>query len=402
MVGRPRRRRSGRCSAPDALEPPFVGRADELRFLKEQFHATGRERRTRLVSLVGQAGIGKSRLAWELEKYLDGVVETVFWHRGRSPSYGEGVTFWALGEMIRRRAGLAEGADEETTRVAVAAMIGLHIADETERSWIEPCLLVLLGIGESPSGGRTELFAAWRTFFERLAESGTVAFVVEDLQWSDDGLLDFLEHLLDRGRSSPIFVLTLARPELLERRSGWGTDRRGAISMRLEPLTEAAMRELLDGMAPTLPKAVIERILERADGLPLYAVETIRMLVATGHLIQDGGRVVVTGTGLDAGDMSALQVPPTLHALVAARLDALSAPDRLVLQDAAVLGQTFSRRGTRFDVRGDCGVTRAAPGPARASRDPDDRVGPPRTDARPACLRPSAGSRGRLRDLVEA
>ena len=106
----------GGARRPDALEPPFVGRTDELRFLKEQFHAVGRERRARLVSLVGQAGIGKSRLAWELEKYLDGVVEQVWWHRGRSPSYGEGVTFWALGEMIRRRAGLAEGDDEETTR----------------------------------------------------------------------------------------------------------------------------------------------------------------------------------------------------------------------------------------------------------------------------------------------
>ena len=143
-----------------------------------------------------------------------------------------------------------------------------------------------------PPAAGTELFAAWRTFFERLAETGTVAFVVEDLQWSDDGLLDFLEHLLDWGRSSPIFVLTLARPELLERRPGWGTDRRGAMAMRLDPLTDAAMRELLDGIAPDLPAKVVARILERADGLPLYAVETIRMMVATGRLAQEGGRVV--------------------------------------------------------------------------------------------------------------
>ena len=289
MAGRAGRTPSSRRSS---------GATDELRFLKEQFHATGREQRARLVSLVGQAGIGKSRLAWELEKYLDGVVEQVWWHRGRSPSYGEGVTFWALGEMIRRRAGLAEGDDEEATRAAVAAMVEQHITDETERAWIEPRMLVLLGIGDTPAGGRTELFAAWRTFFERLAETGTVAFVVEDLQWSDDGLLDFLEHLLDWGRSSPIFVLTLARPELLERRPGWGTDRRGAISMRLDPLTDAAMRELLEGMAPEPPGQVVARILERADGLPLYAVETIRMLVATGRLAQEGGRVVMAGGAL--------------------------------------------------------------------------------------------------------
>ena len=332
----------GGARRPDALEPPFVGRTDELRFLKEQFHAVGRERRGRLVSLVGQAGIGKSRLAWELEKYLDGVVEQVWWHRGRSPSYGEGVTFWALGEMIRRRAGLAEGEDEDTTRRAVSAMLQLHLADETERAWIEPRILMLLGIGETSAGGRSELFAAWRTFFERLAETGTVAFVVEDLQWSDDGLLDFLEHLLDWARTSPIFVLTLARPELLERRPGWGTDRRGAISMRLDPLTDAAMRELLDGMVPGLPEAVVDKILERADGLPLYAVETVRMLIASGRLTQEGGRLIAAETPLSAADMGALEVPPTLHALVAARLDRLAATDRSILQDAAVLGQTFS------------------------------------------------------------
>jgi class 3 adenylate cyclase/tetratricopeptide (TPR) repeat protein len=331
----------GGARRPEAIEPPFVGRAEELRFLKEQFHATGREGRARLVSLVGQAGIGKSRLAWELEKYLDGVVEQVWWHRGRAPSFGENVTFWALSEMFRRRAGLAEGDDAETTRRAVAAMLRQHVPDEGERAWIEPRILVLLGIEEAPQGGSAELFAAWRTFFERLAGTGTVALVVEDLQWSDDGLLDFLEHLLDWGRSSPIFVLTLGRPELLERRPGWGTDRRGATAMRLDPLPHAAMRELLDGLAPGLPERVVARILDRADGIPLYAVETIRMLVARGQLVERDGHFepATDGGGLDLRE---LEVPPTLHALVAARLDALPASDRSLLQDAAVLGQSFT------------------------------------------------------------
>jgi tetratricopeptide (TPR) repeat protein len=320
----------------EALEPPFVGRADELRFLKEQFHATGREGRARLISLVGQAGIGKSRLAWELEKYLDGVVETVFWHRGRAPSYGEGVTFWALSEMIRRRAGLVEGDDSETTRAAIASMVSQHVPDTAERAWIEPRLNTLLGAGEAVTGGHEELFAAWRTFFERLAGEGTVALVIEDLQWSDDGLLDFLEHVLDWARSSPIFVLTLARPELLERRPGWGANRRGAISMRLEPLPNEAIRELLAGIAPNLPEPVVNRVVGRADGIPLYAVETVRMLIASGRLIaRDGGLVV-------DGEIAELDVPPTLHALVAARLDGLSAADRALLEDAAVLGQSFT------------------------------------------------------------
>ena len=317
-------------------EPPFVGRTEELRFLKEQFHSVAREQHARLVSLVGQAGIGKSRIAWELEKYLDGVIDTVLWHRGRAPSYGEGVTFWALGEMIRRRAGLAEGDDEATTRTGITTMLEAYVRDEDERSWIEPRLLALLGLGDHTSGGHEELFAAWRTFFERLAEHGTVALVVEDLQWSDDGMLDFLEHLLDWARSSAILVLTLSRPEVLERRPGWGTDRRGAISMRLEPLSDAAMRELLAGIAPGLSGTHVERVLRRADGIPLYAVETVRMLLGSGRLVErDGGLVVV-------GEIDNLDIPPTLHALVAARLDRLPPADRSLLQVASVLGQSFT------------------------------------------------------------
>ncbi len=337
----------------DGLESPFVGRADELRLLKEQFHATSREHRARLASLVGQAGIGKSRLAWELEKYLDGVVEVVRWHRGRSPAYGEGVTFWALGEMIRRRAGLAEGDDAPTTRAAVVAMLAEYVPDADERRWIEPRMLALLGLEETPSGGRDELFAAWRTFFECLAAAGTVVLVFEDIQWADDGLLDFVEHLLDWGRSHPIFVVTLARPELLDRRPGWGTDRRGAVAMRLDPLSEPAMRELLEGLVPGMPGPILERILTRADGIPLYAVETIRMLVADGRLEPADGAWRPTG---DLGD---LEVPATLHALVAARLDALGPDDRQLIQVAAVLGQSFTLAALAA-VTGDDGPALAA------------------------------------------
>src|SRR3954454_8549796 len=332
--------------AADALEAPFVGRADELRLLKETYHATGRERRARLVSLVGQAGIGKSRLALELETYLDGLVETVRWHRGRSPAYGEGVTFWALGEMVRRRAHLSEGDDEPTTRAAIARMVAEHVPDEAERRWIEPRLLALLGIAEAPTGGREELFAAWRTFFERLAAGATVGLVFEDIHWADDGLLDFIEHLLDWSRDQPIFVITLARPELLERRPGWGTDRRGAIAVRLEPLADGAMRELLEGLVPGLPDDAIREILARANGVPLYAVETVRMLVADGRLApgDDGAYRPVRALG-------PLAIPTTLHALVAARLDTLPAEARTLLQVASVLGQTFNE-STLADVMG--------------------------------------------------
>ncbi|MEO6577432.1 MAG: adenylate/guanylate cyclase domain-containing protein [Candidatus Limnocylindria bacterium] len=322
----------------DILEAPFVGRDDELRLLKELFHATGREGRTRLVSVMGPAGIGKSRLGWEFFKYIDGVLEPVWWHTGRSPSYGEGITFWALGEMVRRRAGLAADDDEATTRTRIAETVAEHITDEGERRWIEPALLALLGIG-TEIGGSEQLFSAWRTFFERMAETGTVALVFEDLHWADSGTLEFIEHLLEWLRTSPIFIVTLARPELLERRPNWGAGKRNFTSLYLEPLAEGAMGELLSGLVPGLSQAAIRAIVARADGIPLYAVETVRTLIAEGRLSLEGERYV------PSGDLATFAVPETLHALIAARLDGLPAEDRTLLTHAAVLGQSFTPQG---------------------------------------------------------
>src|SRR6187402_3908145 len=174
----------------DQLEAPFLGRDGEFGLLKDLFHATGRERRTRIVSIVGVAGSGKSRLVWELSKYLDGVVESVLWHTGRSPAYGEGITFWALGEMVRTRAGLAETDDEPTTRAKVAEVVERWVPDDSERRWIESALLALLGVDTATQMAREELFSAWRTFFERIAAEGTVALIFEDLHWADPGTLD--------------------------------------------------------------------------------------------------------------------------------------------------------------------------------------------------------------------
>jgi len=320
----------------EGLEAPFVGRDEELALLKDLFHATTREGRARLVSITGQAGIGKSRLAWEFEKYIDGLVETVRWHQGRSPSYGEGVTFWALGEMVRRRAEIAEGEGPEATREKVRAMLRTYVPAEEEQREIEPAILALLGLEGAPDLERGELFTAWRTLFERVATTGTAILVIEDLQWADAGLVDFLESLVTWSRNHPILVITLARPELLETRPGWGGGQRNFTSLHLEPLGAEAMRRLLDGLVPGLPATAARAIMERAEGVPLYAVETVRMLVADGSLVRDGDRYTL------ARPLDKLSVPQTLHALVAARLDGLEATDRALLQDAAVLGLSFT------------------------------------------------------------
>ncbi|MGH2407939.1 MAG: adenylate/guanylate cyclase domain-containing protein, partial [Candidatus Limnocylindrales bacterium] len=321
----------------DTLEAPFVGRDDELRLLKDLFHSTARERRARLVSVIGPAGIGKSRLAWEFSKYLDGVVDTVWWHTGRSPAYGEGITFWALGEMVRERCRLLETDDEATTRQKVGATLVEHVPDAEERQWIEPALLTLLGIGSAVAA--EQLFGAWRTFFERLAATAPVAMVFEDHHFADSGLLDFVDHLLEWSRNVPIYVVTLSRPELLERRPDYGAGKRNFTSLYLEPLSESAMRELLSGLVPGLPDAAIRAIVARADGVPLYAVETVRMLLADGQLALEDG------TYRPVGEVTALAVPETLTALIASRLDGLPAEDRALVSDAAVLGQSFGLAG---------------------------------------------------------
>ena len=326
--------RGGRNRA-GGLEPPFVGREEELRQLKEQYHLVARDHRPRLVSLMGPAGIGKSRLSWEFLKYIDGVLEGVWWHSGRSPAYGEGITFWALGEMIRARAGLAEGDDESVSRTAIAAMLAEHVPDEAERRWIEPAMLTLLGVGDQERGS-DQHFAAWRTFFERMAATQPVLLVFEDLHWADSGILDFIDHVLEWTRDQPIYIVTLARPELLEKRPNWGAGKRQFTSIFLEPLPETAMRELLGGLITGLPEQAMRAIIGRADGVPLYAVETVRMLVAEGRLEERDGIYA------PVGDLGTLAVPDTLTALIASRLDALDPSDRALLQDASVLGQSFT------------------------------------------------------------
>ena len=321
------------------LEAPFVGRDRELRQIKDLFHTCAEGAKAHLVSVTGIGGIGKSRLGWEFYKYFDGLPQLTYWHRGRCLSYGDGVTYWALADMVRMRCRIAEDDDAATVQEKLRAAVEEHLSDPEERTFVEPRLASLLGLADNTARDRQDLFAAWRLFFERLADVYPTVLAFEDMQWADASLLDFVEYLLEWSRNSRLFVVTLARPELSERRPTWGAGHRNFTSIYLEPLPREAMEELLDGLVPGLHAGTREQILARAEGVPLYAVETVRMLLDRGLIAQRGSVYE------PVGEIGALEVPETLHALIAARLDGLWPEERRVLQDGSVLGKTFTSAG---------------------------------------------------------
>jgi class 3 adenylate cyclase/tetratricopeptide (TPR) repeat protein len=317
----------------ERLRARFVGRDADLRLIKELFHAGVSRRSVRLVAISGAAGVGKSRLRSEFLGYLTGLSDHFSWLPGRCLPYGDGVAYWALAEMVRHRLGLPEDAPEDETQAKLAAGLERWVADPAERAFISLRLGVLLGVAEA-GPGREELFAGWRLFLERLSEHDPVVMAFEDMHWADDGLLDFVEYLLDWSTQHPIFILIMARPELAERRPGWPGGHRGAAVGYLDPLREKAMEELLDSVA-TLPVEAKHRIISHAEGIPLYAIETVRALRDRGALVERDGALVLTG---ELGD---LDVPPSLISLLGARLDALAPEEREMVKTMSVFGGNF-------------------------------------------------------------
>jgi class 3 adenylate cyclase/tetratricopeptide (TPR) repeat protein len=319
-----------------AMEAPLVGREADLRRLKELLHAAAERRSARLVAVSAEAGLGKTRLRWELSRYLDGLAETFLWHSGRCLSYGDGVAYWALAEMVRQRLGISEDAPAEEVAARLEAGLAHWIDEPGDREFLSPRLGALLGAVE-PGLGRPELFAGWRLFFERLAERDPVVMVFEDLQWADEGLLEFIEHVLEWSSSSPIFILTLARPELTARSDAWPTQRRGNTFLQLEPLDEQAMGRLLDSLIDGLGDDARDRIVRQAEGVPLYAIEMVRSLVDHGVVTEHDGHRVLTQ------ELGELDVPASLGSLLSARIDSLEPEERSLVKAMSVFGGSFPR-----------------------------------------------------------
>ena len=317
----------------DILQARFVGRDADLRLIEELFHAGVRGRSIRLVAVSGAAGVGKTRLRGEFLDHLMKLPDRVLWHPGRCLPYGDGVAYWALAEMVRHRLGIAEDAPDADAAAKLETGLERWVDDPAEREFMSLRLGVLLGVAEA-GPGREELFAGWRLFFERLAEHDPVVMCFEDMHWADDGLLDFIEYLLDWSTQHRILILTFARPELSERRPGWPAGHRGASAGYIEPLGNKAMEELIDSVA-TLPETAKRRIISHAEGIPLYAIETVRALLDRGALVERDGALVLSG------ELGELDVPPSLISLLGARLDTLAPDDREMVRTMSVFGGNF-------------------------------------------------------------
>jgi class 3 adenylate cyclase/tetratricopeptide (TPR) repeat protein len=323
----------------DGLEAPLTGRDAELRTVRELFHATAERRTPRLVLVSGPAGVGKSRLGWEFRKYIDGLKSEVWWHQGRCLPYGDGVAFWALAQVVRQRLSIAEDDPADDAADKLAAGLEELIADPAERGYVGVRLSRLLGVAFAADGGgslsREELFAGWRLFFERLAGEKPVVLLIEDAHHADAGLLDFLDYLVDWVRDLPVYLLVLARPELGQARPGFGAGR-NRITLTLDPLDAVSMDLLVDALVPGMPPTARAKITGQAQGIPLFAMETVRALIDR-DIVQPSGGVYRL-----VGDVGQLSVPDSLHALLAARLDALDPDVRRLVADAAVLGTSFT------------------------------------------------------------
>jgi class 3 adenylate cyclase/tetratricopeptide (TPR) repeat protein len=318
---------------------PVVDRRCELEALVEAFERAKRTRSIQTLTLVGVPGIGKSRLVRELFRNLDRRAELIRWREGRSPPYGQGVTFWALGEIVKAEAGMRGAQDPEIAASKLAAAVAAVIDDPDDAEWVERHLRALVGLeGEETLFGdrKAEAFAAWRRFIEQLARRRPTVLVLDDIHWADDALLDFIEHLVAWASDVQLLVLCTARPELFERRPAWRADSSGSRVITLGPLSEAETHDLFDallGMA-RLPDETRSALLIGAAGNPLYAEEFVRMLVDRELLVQRGGGWEFT----EAGDFP---VPDSVLGIIAARLDALPPEDKAVIQEAAVIGKAF-------------------------------------------------------------
>jgi class 3 adenylate cyclase len=300
---------------------PLVGRTRELGVIVDAFERAKSEREPQLVTLVGVPGIGKSRLVGEFFTHLEGAPDLVWWRQGRAMPYGDGVSFWAVAEMVKAQAGIEENDPPGVCAAKMRASVEQLVADEAERDWVTDHLLPLIGVDHRGGGDSAP---AWRVFFESLAERRPLVMVFEDMHWADEGLLDFIDHLVDWATGVPLLVIATARPELLDRRQAWGGGKLNVSTIALTPLSDEEAAQVIHGVLDraALPADTQQALLERAGGNPLYAEQFARLYT-------------------ERGSADDLPLPETVQGLIAARLDGLSPEEKRIVQDASVFGKVF-------------------------------------------------------------
>jgi class 3 adenylate cyclase/tetratricopeptide (TPR) repeat protein len=333
--------RSGSGPGSHAAATPMVGRVRERRMLQDAYDRSAEERSCQLVTVLGTAGVGKSRLVGE---FLAGLGDAAGVAGGRCLSYGEGITYWALAEAVKGLAGIRERDSPDEVRGRLVALAGVDAADEVGS------LLGLAGANARIEDAR----AALRRMLEDVARERPVVLVLDDIHCAEPPLLDLIDYLADWITEAPVLLLCMARPELLDERAGWGGGKLNATSLLLEPLSDADSGTLVRGLLGERISAVVaDRITATAEGNPLYVEELIGMLADDGHLRRTETGVEVTGT------IDRLELPATIQALLTARLDRLS-PDELgIVERASIEGQVF-HLGTIAALGADPEVTRSA------------------------------------------
>jgi class 3 adenylate cyclase len=328
------------------LRAPMIGRDAELEVLQSLYHRSAAEARPNLVTIYGDPGVGKSRLTLEFLEWAAAIQAPPVVVRGRCLPYGEGVTYWPLAEILKARSGVIDTDPPEVVLERVRAM-GRGLLSEAfaaDPAKATAALAYTVGVDDpavpfhamEPREVRLKTHAAWRSFFSALAAAAPVVAVIEDIHWADPALLDLLEELAERTQGAALFVCT-ARPELTERRPGWGGGRRNFTSVALDPLTmqEADALVTLLLSIEELPEAVHRHILERAEGNPFFLEEIIRQLIDEAHIVRAGDRWRA------APGIGDVVIPDTVQAVLAARIDLLGPTEKRALQSAAVVGRVF-------------------------------------------------------------
>jgi class 3 adenylate cyclase/tetratricopeptide (TPR) repeat protein len=310
------------------LDSPMVGRDRPLSLMKQTFENAADDRACHLFTVIGSPGVGKSRLVHEFVSAVAGR-STVL--RGRCLPYGAGITYWPVVEMVRQAAAIIDEDEVEAAADKLAAL-----APEDDREAVADRLTQVIGLREATAPA-DEIAWAFRKLLESLAEQRQAVAVFDDIQWAEPTLLDLIDHVAEWSREAPILLVAIARQELFDVRPGWGGGKHNATTIQLEPLSDRDCEVLVEnllGMA-LLPEISKSRIAEAAEGSPLFVEQVLSMLIDDELLRRDNGHWVPTA------DLATIPIPPTIQALLAARLDRLGGDERKVIERASVVGKVF-------------------------------------------------------------